>query len=249
MCARVRAHARATWMYSVRTECTHGASLPRGLGWFGRAQWGGSNHITKTSAFACYEATWKQTWEAGDTMSSDLAQTIRTIKKEKKRDSRVRGKREEESWLVLAQLEYSWGRSRPEREIETGYFWACPPPSPRPPPPCPLPRSQSCIIHTPFTIYSHPSQPPQQCPVVQFSSRPLNSWFHVARWRMGDVEMGWILKVSHHAAGCGRKWLHLLLWSPDACSVCHCTVGWTQAAAAGWEVRERAMCRGINMIY
>lgn len=66
--------------------------------------------------------------------------------------------------------------SCPQREIETGYFWACPL----------SPRSHT-IMHHPrpslsTLIYL---SLPQQGLVAQSPSRPLNSQFHVLHWRMG----------------------------------------------------------------
>lgn len=73
--------------------------------------------------------------------------------------------------------------SCPQREIETSYFWACPPSVP-----------SHTIMHHPrpsLSLLIHLS-PPQQGPVVQLPSRPLNSQFHVLHWRMGAGRWVWV---------------------------------------------------------
>lgn len=111
-------------------------------------------------------------------MSSYLAWTPPTTRNQIWEKQWV-GRRKEETWRVLEQLEYSWERGHVHRERLKQAISG----------PAPLSPRSHTIMHHP-----HPSlsplihlSPPQQGPVVQFPSRPLNSWSHVLHWRMGDV--------------------------------------------------------------
>lgn len=102
--------------------------------------------------------------------------------------------------------------SCPQREIETGYFWACPP--------CPLAHIQSCIIHTLHYLRSSISGatagPSCTVPIKTFE-------FMVSCLTLTDgrCEVGGSLRLSHHREGSRRKWLHRLL-SLDFSSVRLC---------------------------
>lgn len=115
------------------------------------------------------------------------------------------GRRKEETWLVLEQLEYSWERGHVHRERLKQAISG----------PAPLSPRSHTIMHHP-----HPSlsplihlSPPQQGPVVQFPSRLFFSLFFffvefmVACLTLTDGrrEVGGSLRLSHHGEDLQKK--------------------------------------------
>lgn len=123
------------------------------------------------------------------------------------------GRRKEETWRVLEQLEYSWERGHVHRERLKQAISG----------PAPLSPRSHTIMHHP-----HPSlsplihlSPPQQGPVVQFPSRPFEFMVSCLTLTDGRCEVGGSLRLSHHLEDCRGKWLHRLL-SLDFSSVRLC---------------------------
>lgn len=170
-------------------------------------------------------------------MSSYLAWTLLTTGNQIWKKQWV-GRRKEETWRALEQLEYSWERGHVHRERLKQAISG----------PAPLsPHSHTIMYHP------HPSlsllihlSPPQQGSVILFPSGPLNSWSHVLHWRMGAVR--WV-GVSDWAIteDCRRKWLHRLL-SLDSSSVRLCC-SWSVLRLRQDEKRAWTVCNGISMLY
>lgn len=170
-------------------------------------------------------------------MSSYLAWTLLTTGNQIWKKQWV-GRRKEETWRALEQLEYSWERGHVHRERLKQAISG----------PAPLsPHSHTIMYHP------HPSlsllihlSPPQQGSVILFPSGPLNSWSHILHWRMGAVR--WV-GVSDWAIteDCRRKWLHRLL-SLDFSSVRLCC-SWSVLRLRQDEKRAWTVCNGISMLY
>lgn len=169
-----------------------------------------STHYKKTKSAPLHQTSMQnKTLKAKyDVILSYLASARNTIRNQMGEKQRV-GRSKEETWLVLEQLEYSWGRVTSTERDWNRLFLGLPPLSP----------PSHTIMHHPHPSLSpviHLSLP-QQGPVAQFPSRPLNSWFHVLHWRMGDVRWVGISEWAITAEDRGRKWLHWLLSLDFSC--------------------------------
>lgn len=128
--------------------------------------------------------------------------------------------------------------SCPQREIETGYFWACPPvPS----------LTYNHASSTPFTISAHPSPSATAGPSCTVPIRTFEFMVSCLTLTDGRREVGGSLRLSYHT-GLQKKMAASLVvpWFLLCAIVLELECA---RAAAGWETRAWTVCNGISLLY
>lgn len=138
-------------------------------------------------------------------------------------------RREGETWRVLEKLGCSWEGSSPQREIEIGYFWACPA----------VPTlTYNHASSTPFTISGHPSQSAAAGPGC---TDPLQDyWIHSLKLSTD----GWVMWG-------GWEPLQRKLQKKMAALVslgCNFERCERAQSAGGWATMVWTVCNGISML-